>query len=349
MKRILVIGERQRGLQRLIDLRATRPDWDGTAVSNRRDAEHALANDTYDAIITEIRSAHDDDLAFLESINQRHPDSARVVINNDRGAAARLQTLSSPLGIISGDSPVEAVANVVERSIDVSELIRDHGLKVLIEQIESLPPAPAVYTRLNGVLADQGSNAATVASIIEQDPSLVGEILKVVNSAYFGLSREITSVTQAVALLGFVMVRNLALSVSVFRSTSQARKLTTFQVEALQQHSLQTAKLAAKIMPDGERSDEAYLAGLLHDVGKLVFVMLNPDYVDDVAREARATGAPVHAIERELGGGVTHAEAGAYLLHLGNAVCGNRGRGVPPSSRYRPPGRVRHPRRSPRR
>lgn len=315
MKRILVLGERKSSLQRLIDLRASRPSWDGVAVSDARDAERALRNDRYDAVIAEIHSPADERLRILDQLNTDHPETARLVITNDRHTNERLQSASSTIGILPSDSSIDIVANVVERSIDVTELIRDQALKVLIERIEALPPAPTIYRRLNQALADDRSDASTVAAIIGEDPSLSGEILKVVNSALFGLRREITSISEAVSLLGFVMVRNLALSVSVYRSARKTDKRGALQIERLQQHALQTARIASSMASNRIFADECYLAGLLHDTGKLVFLMLQPDFNVEIQQEARRTGRTPHEVEQALGGGVTHAEAGAYLLH----------------------------------
>lgn len=315
MKRILVLGERQSSLQRLIDLRATRPSWCGSAVSDPIDAERALRNDRFDAVIADVNSAGDERLRFLDHLDTAYPPPARIIVCDDQDASRKLQTRPMALGIVANDSPVELVANVVERSIDVSELIRDHALKVLIERIDALPPAPTVYVEMNQAIADDRSDAAAVAAIIERDPSLTGEVLKVVNSALFGLRREITNVDEAVALLGFVMVRNLATSVSIYKAVEGAAREHVARIEKLQQHALKTAKLATGMASNRLLADEYYLAGLLHDVGKLVFVLLRPEFEDEIAVEAESSERSRYDIEREIGGGVTHCEAGAYLLH----------------------------------
>ena len=315
MKRILVFGERSSSLQRLIDLRAMRPSWDGAAVSDPQDAERALNNERFDAVIAEVGSPMDERLRFLNLLQTDYPAPARVVVAYDPRSHAQLQAACQPAGFVGSESPVEDVANVVERSLDISELIQDHALKVLIDQIDTLPPAPTVYLELNQALANDNASAATVAAIIGQDPSLASEILKVVNSALFGLRREITSIAEAVALLGFAMVRNLALSVAVYRSVSGTHRRRALQIEKLQQHALNTARLASGMAPNRVLADEFYLAGLLHDVGKLVFTTLRPEFLEQVDAEAQSSNRPRHEVERDLGGGVTHTEAGAYLLH----------------------------------
>ncbi len=315
MQRILILGERRSGLQRLLDLRATRPEWDGTAVSDPKDAERALANEQFDAVITEVESPNDDRLTFLDYLCAERPEPARLVMTNDRRSNEKLQTLKSSLGVLPNDTPIESVANLVERSIDVSALIRNNELKTLVQRIESLPPAPTVFRKLNQALVDDRSDAATVASIIGEDPALAGEVLRVVNSAAFGLRREITSIAEAVSLLGFVMVRNLATSVSVYRAAQRTNRRSALQIERIQQHSLETARIASSMASNRILADECYLAGLLHDVGKLVFITLEPGFLELVESEAERCQRPATTIEREYGFGVTHAEVGAYLLH----------------------------------
>jgi len=144
-------------------------------------------------------------------------------------------------------------------------------IKAIINGIQDLPTLPLVAQRLQDVMEDPLSSAEDAARIIEGDQSLAAKVLSLVNSAYYGLPREITKIAQAVPLLGFRATSQLALSISVinlFNDQEEGR----FDREALWLHSIGCAVCAQKIAKKARypRPEDCFSGGLLHDVGKLV-------------------------------------------------------------------------------
>jgi putative nucleotidyltransferase with HDIG domain len=162
------------------------------------------------------------------------------------------------------------------------------------------------------MLADPAAEPRAVAGVIEQDPAVSARVLQVVNSAYFGLSQPITSLTHAVLHLGIEAIKNLTLTVEVFGSFRIPRG---FSLDLLQQHSYLTAKIAGALVSGHGKAQDAFTAALLHDVGKLVLASRMPERFVEASRLSGERAVPVYAVERELHG-FTHAEAGAYLLGL---------------------------------
>jgi HD-like signal output (HDOD) protein len=164
-------------------------------------------------------------------------------------------------------------------------------------------------------LEDPNTTAADISEIIEKDPAMSAKTLQIVNSAYFALSRNITSVREAVALLGFRTIKNLVLAAEVFRSFSDYGQGLGLWIEGMQAHSLLTARIASGMFSDRKMADDAFMAAVLHDTGKLVLATQKPKYLKELMVRMRAENCPMHVAE-QAEAGITHAEIGGYLLGL---------------------------------
>ncbi len=165
------------------------------------------------------------------------------------------------------------------------EICRDKQAQSRVEQIVSsiknLPTPPIVFNQIQKTINKESSSAADVAKILSEDPSMSAKVLKMTNSAFYGLSREIDSVKQAVMIIGFDAVKNLVLSASVMGMFNGNKVDAEFQ-ERFWRHSLATA-LAGRLAAKSIRSrgmvdaDTIFSAGLLHDIGKLVIACFMED------------------------------------------------------------------------
>lgn len=157
-----------------------------------------------------------------------------------------------------------------------------------------------------------------IGAIIEQDMGMTAKILQLVNSAFLGITRRITTPGEAVAYLGVDAVRSLTLSASVF-SQFHSKDLPEFSVEALQEHCLKVAALAREIASSlgwhKSVMNDTFVGGLLHDAGKLILAHHCPKQYGEVLRHAKGNSLSVRDAERDVFG-TTHAEVGGYLLWL---------------------------------
>ena len=139
---------------------------------------------------------------------------------------------------------------------------------------------------------------------------MAAKVLQLVNSAYFGLAQRVTSVAQAMVYLGADTMKGLVLTSQVF-ALAERRQLPGLSVDALQEHSLMTARLAKRLVVNQRVADDAFTAGLLHDIGQIALSVSMPETYAEILRTSRER--PLHEAERERLG-VSHAEVGAYLL-----------------------------------
>jgi putative nucleotidyltransferase with HDIG domain len=174
---------------------------------------------------------------------------------------------------------------------------------------KNLPTIPAVLTRILQLVEADGSHGRDLIEVIERDQVLTGKILRLANSAFFGQSRRVATIPRAVVLLGFSTVRNLALSVKVWDAMSAG--IPRGRVEELWAHSVATAivtkNLTARLRAGDP--DEAFTAGLMHDVGRLVLAMKFRDAYWTVVGDRE----PVERAEANAFG-VDHAEVGGWML-----------------------------------
>jgi HD-like signal output (HDOD) protein len=188
----------------------------------------------------------------------------------------------------------------------------------LISGIASLPSAPSAYLKLVEALRSPEVTTEEIASVLMRDVGMTAKILQLVNSAAFGCRRHITNLEDAVIFLGIDSIKAMALSVSAFSMFTTGR-CVHFSIGSFQEHSAAVAALARAIAKSRNAPklvvDDAFVAGLVHDVGELILVSSYPEKYDRVLEEVAKGNKPIEQVEQEVFG-TTHAEAGGYLLSL---------------------------------
>lgn len=145
------------------------------------------------------------------------------------------------------------------------------AVRRIVDGIETIPTLPSVVVRIMEAIDNPKTSAEDINAIILTDPGITAKVLRLVNSAYYGFPRKIASVTQAVVILGFSTVRNLVLTATIFDVFSHKTRNALDRV-GLWQHSTGTAVLSRMIARRLKHPDleDVFIAGLLHDIGKLV-------------------------------------------------------------------------------
>ena len=175
-------------------------------------------------------------------------------------------------------------------------------IKWNVSKLEKLPTLSAVATELIKLTMDETSDAQQVAAIIETDQSLASKVLQIVNSAGYGLAGRVTTMAHAVSLLGFSTIRSLALSMTVSDMFGPSEEPGAFDRTGFWKHSLACAICAELIAEQvGSRyAKEAFLAGLLHDIGKVALDTCAREDFDKVIRQAADRHISVLEAERRL-------------------------------------------------
>ena len=223
--------------------------------------------------------------------------------------------------IFNDPNDIELITHTTEYLLKINRLIRKVQQKYLVSEKHLLPASPQVYNQLSIELNSDSTNAKQVALIIEQDPALAAKVIQIVNSAFFGLERPISHIGEAVAIIGTRMLRGLALSSQISQLYPAHKNWRYFSFDKINQRSVLVARLARDICKDVgvEKGymEQAFLAGLLHDIGILIMASRDPAKYLEVMRFAVEKGISLHAAEKEKVG-FYHGEVGAALMAAWN-------------------------------
>jgi putative nucleotidyltransferase with HDIG domain len=190
-----------------------------------------------------------------------------------------------------------------------------HNLETLLEQSEELPSLPEIYTRVSELIESDNSTARQIGEAVQTDASLTSRVLKMINSAYYGLPNEVTSIAQAISYLGHQELKQILLG-SVLAGVFNELKSVNFPLLDFWTHSIKTAIIARHLAMQNINiiDHEAFFtAGLLHDIGRLVIANAAPDALADIDDIVSTTGIDILQVETDQLG-ITHTEVGAALM-----------------------------------
>ncbi|MGD9158625.1 MAG: HDOD domain-containing protein [Desulfobacteraceae bacterium] len=187
-------------------------------------------------------------------------------------------------------------------------------LKRHLDKIENLPTLPTIAMEVNSLLQDYNTSIIKLSNVIENDQAIVAKILKLVNSAFFGLRSKVGNIPHAITLLGFNTVRNAVISVSVIKVLSDVSDMEGFKVNDFWIHSVSVA-VASKQIADTTRihnPDDCFIGGLLHDIGKLILVNNFESLFNEIWRLKKKENISFFEAEKKIGT-MNHAQIGGYL------------------------------------
>lgn len=319
MKRILFVDDDASvlaGLRRM--LRGMRHEWETVFANSGAEALTLLANSSFDVVVTDMRMPGMDGTQLLQEVARRHADVVRIVLSGQADGNTVLRSIGAAHQYLSKPCDEESLKTAISRALLLRRWITEPTIKQLVTRVTSLPSLPSLYCDLISELQRAEPSIQRIAEIISHDVGMTAKILQLVNSSYFGVRRHIATPGQAVLHLGVDVLRALVLSVNTFAEFKHVAMLG-FSIDALFDHSLTVGAvakhLAQKTSGCSEQANDALVAGMLHDVGKLVLASnLEEQYLAALALAEREPMALVEAETKVFG--CTHAEVGAYLLAL---------------------------------
>jgi len=318
-KRILFVDDEALvldGLQRM--LRPMRSEWEMRFVDSGAKALELMDQTAFDVVISDMRMPGMDGAELLGVVMRRFPKTVRLVLSGHADPELVLKCVASTHQYLSKPCQADELKAAITRAGELQLSLRDQNLRQLVSRMDRLPSMPSLYVKVVDKLRDPRIALDDIGDLVAKDLAMTAKILKLVNSAFFGLGREISSPAEAVSYLGLDTIKALVLSIDAFSQFANVR-IGAFSIDTLWAHSQSTAGLAKEIAhlerAEQRVMDEAFVAGLLHDTGKLILASNFASQYNQVLQTAQADSLALLAAE-EAAFGANHAEVGAYLLGL---------------------------------
>lgn len=269
-----------------------------------------LAEHQFNLVITLNILGKVSGLDFLKAIQKKFPKAARFIVDNsneeqdDSFDISQVAHASFSLPI-SGPQIKTSIHNICVQQSSITSKSIVHAVK----NAKTLPSPPKVYLQLNHILQSKSVDSEQIAKIVAQDPALTAKVLQFSNSAFINKGQPIVSITDAITRMGVEMLSAIVMTAELFVHESS---IEGFSIENEQQHSLATAKLAASLVKP-ELKQQAMIAGLLHDIGKLVLFEIDKELSQRYFNQCNTTTDNM-LLERKIFN-CDHSQVGAYLLH----------------------------------
>ncbi len=319
MKSILFVDDEPvllDGLKR--SLRSMRNEWAMTFAGGGEEALKVLEQAPFDVVVSDMRMPKMDGSQLLNEVQRRYPHIVRIVLSGYSEKEMIFHSIRATHQFLAKPCEPERLKSTIQRACTLQDVLKNEALRALVTGMPAIPSLPAILLEIKKEAESETSSIKAIGKLIAKDMGLTAKILQLANSAFFGIRGPVSTVEQAVNFLGLETIQALILVAHVFSQFSE-KDLATFQIACLWEESLETGALAREVAKAEGcapfETEQAYTAGLLHDMGILVLAANCTDRFSAIHAEAVAKKKTVWELERaEIG--ITHAELGAYMLGL---------------------------------
>lgn len=281
-------------------------------VDNGKHALKALSQHKFDVIISILDLGKISGVELLKAIATKYPAMIRVAIVNEKTATKALNSQANNICHYTYELPLN-VGHIHQTisSIDESNkaITKDHIIKA-VAKVKTLPSPPKIYLLLNAILEDSNTDSDKISEIISQDPALAAKVLQFSNSSFMNQGKPINDITEAITRMGVETLCCIVMTAELF---SYEPDIPDFSLIQEQLHCLSTARLAAS-MVKSELKRDTLLAGLLHDIGKIVLFEMDVNLTKKYF-QYRVKSSDNNALEQKVFS-TDHSHVGGYLLHM---------------------------------
>ena len=295
-----------------------REEWEVKTATSAAQGLRMIEETVFDVVVSDLKMPGMGGVEFLRHVRQKCPHAARIIFSSYSDKQSVLDCLDVIHQFLPKPVPSELLVATIQRAAMMRSILPGAEIREKVAQMVRIPSMPNLYLELIQQLKSADVAIEDIAKTVSQDLGMTAQILKLVNSALFGLQQPTSCVADAISYVGIETVKYLALVSGIF-SQFESNKLGGISMEILWRHSMRTAS-AAKLIAKNEGASrhviaDAFAAGLLHDLGKLVIASNYSEDYEELAQMAQARNLEWLVAEREAFG-FDHAEVGGYLLGL---------------------------------
>jgi HD-like signal output (HDOD) protein len=293
--------------------------WSAEFAASGAEAFTLTNQSKFDAIVADIYLPDMTGVELLDQIMDRHPRALRIVMSDIADMPGTVKCIGKAHRHLLKPLDVPTLINALNDAVALEAWMPSETVQKLMTQMRRIPSPPNIYFEVIAELRSANASVEKIADLIAQDPAITAKLLQLANSAVFGLHLQIVRPVEAIAYLGLETSATLMLLAHTFSSFAQL-ELSGFSVDALWRHSVLTGQLARRIAQSenatSEAMDQAFTAGLLHDIGKLLVGANLPDAFGQVLTLARRINCSTWEAENQLIPGGSHAELGGCVLGI---------------------------------
>lgn len=304
------------GLRR--NLSSQESHWQILFASGGANALEIMERQAVDVVVADMRMPGMDGAALLGEVRRRYPATIRFILSGFADRDSFLRTLMPTHQYFAKPCDMNALMRAVDRALAIRQRLRSPELLALIAGCSAIPTFPRALMDLFEAIQSPNGSVAEVARIISSDVGMTAQVLRLVNSSYFSLPSRVSDVLQAVHLLGFEVVRSVAMVSGVF-GLLQTAGVDMEMIRNIEELSLATGAIALRIARqegiDKGNIDQIQCAGMLAHIGSLFLFANRPQEAMAVQQEVDRSGEDIIAVERRQFG-ASHAELGGALLRL---------------------------------
>lgn len=317
-RRILFVDDEQNvlsGLRRM--LRALRNEYEFSFAEGGKEALALMDEHHFDLVVSDMRMPGMDGAELLRAVKERSPATIRVVLSGQADVESICRTVGVAHQYLSKPCDSELLTDVLKRACALQDVIGNQNITSVIAGVDSLPSLPKVYHELQLALHKPEVSVGEIGALIERDMAMAAKILQLVNSSFFGLYKKVETPARAVMLLGIDTVKMLILGVEIF--SQLPKDAQGLPINRLFPHSLAVAQCAKRIAESETMGKDfvgsCLVAGLVHDIGKLVLITALPEEYRRAISLAQTNKMAISSAEEEVFG-TTQNSIGAYLVGL---------------------------------
>jgi HD-like signal output (HDOD) protein len=294
-----------------------RKKWKMLFAIDARMALEILSKNQVDVVVSDMIMPGMNGAELLNEVKQHYPKIIRIILSGHSDQEMILQTTVAAHQYISKPCNADLLKTRIITTYKSREYLKNDKLLSILNGIGNLPTLPDIVSEIEKELMNPEPSLKKIGDIIKDEPSLIVKILQIANSGFFGLSQRISNIHQALEYLGINIVKALILHIFTFNTMGFPASVKNV-IHQIGKHSIEVAAIARDIaaLEDASREtqDEAYVSGILHDIGKIVLLKL-PQYFDILKDPEITTNLGYWEMEHRMFG-FSHEEAGAYLCDL---------------------------------
>ncbi len=302
----------KRGLRSLKDI------WEINFFNDSLNAFEFIQENPCDVVVTDMLMPNLDGSKLLAKVYECKPQTIRMILSGQADKELLYRASLFSHAFMAKPFSSETVIKAIEKATRLRQSFMNSALINSLTQQQALPSPPMLYHRLLALLNDDKSTIDSITHLVEQDVSVSSKLLQIINSAYFGLSREIISVSEAIRLLGVDTIRSLFFTITLFKQYKGAGGETSL-IDNIYQYSLSISHLSTLIAQrhrlDLEAANVCKTAGLLSQIGLLVLADRFPKELDQLKKMVQNEKIDIYNAE-ELLLHRSHCVIGAYLMSI---------------------------------